>query len=99
MQLAYDAGRCIELCVRIGRLPFDQHHRNRPARVTCVELKPEDVMIGQSVLPKAKWSVGDALQYPTSERYDVVYVNPQFGKIKTSEAVTGSYKVVNLSTR
>lgn len=43
------------------------------------------------VLPEAEWIVGDALQYSTSERYDVVYGNPPFGKIKTSEAITGRY--------
>nr|WP_109217085.1 methyltransferase [Klebsiella pneumoniae] len=84
-------GRCIELCAGIGRLSFDQYQRNRPEHITCVELNPEYVMIGQRVLPEAEWIVGDALQYSTSERYDVVYGNPPFGKIKTSEAITGRY--------
>ncbi|WP_411545833.1 methyltransferase [Klebsiella pneumoniae] len=84
------AGR-IELSAGAWRLPFDQYQRNRPEHITCVELNPEYVMIGQRVLPEAEWIVGDALQYSTSERYDVVYGNPPFGKIKTSEAITGRY--------
>ncbi|GKW27128.1 hypothetical protein AB6D34_05125 [Pectobacterium brasiliense] len=82
-------GRCIELCAGIGMLLFDQYQRNRPEQITCVELNPEYVMIGQRVLPDAEWIVGDALQYSTNERYDVVYAHPPFGKIKTSEAVIG----------
>lgn len=56
-------------------------------------------MIGQRILPDAEWIVGDALQYSTNERYDVVYAHPPFGNMKTSEAVTGSYRVGNLSAR
>ncbi|NIG74179.1 methyltransferase [Klebsiella sp. Ap-873] len=84
-------GRCIELCAGIGRLSFDQWPRNRPEHLTCVELNPDYVMIGQRVLPEAEWICADALQYSTSERFDIAYGNPPFGKIKTSEAVTGSY--------
>jgi len=84
-------GRCIELCAGIGRLSFDQYQRNRPEHITCVELNPEYVMIGKRVLPEAEWVTGDALTFTTSERYDVVYGNPPFGKIKTSEIKTGKY--------
>ncbi|UCQ36761.1 class I SAM-dependent methyltransferase [Edwardsiella piscicida] len=62
-------GRCIELCAGIGLLSFDQYQRNRPEQITCVELNPEYVMIGQRVLPDAEWIVGDALQYSTNERH------------------------------
>lgn len=84
-------GRCIELCAGIGRLSFCQYMRHRPKHITCIELNPEYVEIGKRVLPEAEWICGDALQYVSNERYDVVYGNPPFGKINTSEAHTGSY--------
>ena len=85
-------GRCLELCAGIGRLSFCQYIRHRPVHITCVELNPEYVLIGSRVLPEAEWICGDALQYVSNERFDVVYGNPPFGKINTSEAFTGSYK-------
>lgn len=84
-------GRCLELCAGIGRLSFCQYYRHKPAHITCVELNPEYVMIGKRVLPEAEWICGDALTYTSERSYDVVYGNPPFGKIKTSEAATGSY--------
>ena len=84
-------GQCIELCAGIGRLSYYQYLRNRPTHITCVELNPEYVMIGKRVLPEAEWVTGDALTFTTSERYDVVYGNPPFGKIKTSDIKTGRY--------
>jgi len=84
-------GRCLELCAGIGRLSFCQYYRHRPAHITCVELNPEYVIIKKRVLPDAEWICGDVLTYTSERSYDVVYGNPPFGKIKTSEAVTGSY--------
>jgi len=84
-------GRCIELCAGIGRLSFDQYQRNKPEHITCVELNPEYVKIGKRVLPEAEWVTGDALTFSSADRYDVVYGNPPFGKIKTSEVKTGKY--------
>lgn len=86
---AGSTGRCIELCAGIGRLSFDQYQRNKPEHITCVELNPEYVMIGKRVLPEAEWVTGDALTFSSSDRYDVVYGNPPFGKIKTSEVKIG----------
>lgn len=48
-------------------------------------------MIGKSVLPEAKWIIGDALQYSPDRFYDVAYGNPPFGKINISKAYTGRY--------
>lgn len=47
--------------------------------------------VGKRVLPEAEWIVGDALTYASEQPYDIAYGNPPFGKIKTSEAITGSY--------
>lgn len=98
---AGSTGRCIELCAGIGRLSYYQFMRNKPEHITCVELNPEYVLIGQRVLPEAEWITGDALNFTSTERYDIVYGNPPFGKIKTSDisgrAYTGSefeYKVI-----
>ncbi|WPO93708.1 methyltransferase [Buttiauxella sp. HR94] len=82
---------CIELCAGIGRLSYYQYLRNRPTNITCVELNPEYVMIGKRVLPQAEWICMDALAYTASEPFDIVYGNPPFGKIKTSEMQTGKY--------
>lgn len=85
-------GRCIELCAGIGRLSFCQYYRHRPAHITCVELNPDYVQVGMRVLPEAEWIVGDALTFTSEQPYDIVYGNPPFGKIQTSEAAKGSYK-------
>lgn len=84
-------GRCIELCAGIGRLSFDQYLRNKPKHIACVELNPEYVMIGKRVLPEAEWICMDALSYTSTEPFDIVYGNPPFGKIKTSDVKTGKY--------
>ncbi|WP_039296710.1 methyltransferase, partial [Cedecea neteri] len=84
-------GRCIELRAGIGRISFDQWQRNRSEHITCVELNPEYVMTGQGIFPEAERICADVLQYSTSELFDIDYGNPPFGKIKVSEAVTGSY--------
>ncbi|KEA51849.1 methyltransferase [Mangrovibacter sp. MFB070] len=88
---SYCTGRCLELCAGIGRLSFCQYTRCKPEHIRCVELNPEYVQIGKRVLPEAEWITGDALTYTSEQRYDIVYGNPPFGKINTSEAVTGSY--------
>jgi hypothetical protein len=85
-------GRCIELCAGIGRLSFCQYIRHKPRHITCVELNPDYVAIGKRVLPQAEWICADALTYACSESYDIVYGNPPFGNIQTSEAVKGRYK-------
>ncbi|MEN4636200.1 methyltransferase [Pantoea agglomerans] len=85
-------GRCLELCAGIGRLSFCQYHRHNPEHITCVELNPEYVLIGKRVLPEAEWVCGDALQYTTDTLYNVVYGNPPFGRINTSDISTGSYR-------
>jgi len=89
---SYSSGRCLELCAGIGALSFCQYTRCKPQHITCVELNPDYVQIGMRVLPEAEWIVGDALIYVSEQPYDIVYGNPPFGKIKTSEAATGSYR-------
>lgn len=89
---ANSKGRIIELCARIGRLSFSQYYRNQPEHITCVELNPEHVAVGKRVLPEAEWICMDALQYISDERFDLVYGNPPFGKVKTSDALTTGYK-------
>lgn len=84
-------GRCLELCAGIGRLSFCQYYRHKPAHITCVELNPEYVIIGKRVLPEAEWICGDALTFTSTEKYNVVYGNPPFGKITTSSALPGKY--------
>lgn len=43
-------------------------------------------------MPEAEWIVGDALTYVSEQPYDIVYGNPPFSKIKTSEALTRAYR-------
>ncbi|MGX9273531.1 hypothetical protein ACWXWK_10480 [Pantoea ananatis] len=56
------------------------------------KLNPDYLQIGMRVLTEAEWNIGDALTYVSEQRYDIIYGNPPFGKIKTSEAATGSYR-------
>lgn len=88
---SYSSGRCLELCAGIGALSFCQYTRCKPKQITCVELNPDYVQIGKRVLPEAEWIIGDALTFTSEQPYDIVYGNPPFGKIKTSEVTTGSY--------
>ncbi|ECF2231851.1 methyltransferase [Salmonella enterica subsp. enterica serovar Kentucky] len=88
---AGNTGSCLELCAGIGRLSFSIYHRYKPERLVCVELNPEYVEIGKRVLPQAEWVCSDVFQYTSSERFDCVYGNPPFGKVKTSDDYVGSY--------
>lgn len=89
---SYSQGNVIELCAGIGRLSFCMQTRCKPKSITCVELNPDYVMVGKRVLPEANWICMDALQYASNTRYDIVYGNPTFGKISTSQSVTGRYR-------
>jgi hypothetical protein len=89
---SYSSGCCLELCAGIGALSFCQYTQCKPQHITCIELNPDYVLTEKRVLPEAERIVGDALSYSSNERYDIVYGNPPFGKIKTSETATGSYR-------
>lgn len=77
-------GNVLELCAGIGRLAFCVYHRHKPKKIVCVELNTEYARIGQRLLPEAEWVVGDALEYESDIKFDLVMGNPPFGKIKTS---------------
>ena len=66
-------GDCIELRSGIGRLSYYQLLRNNPTHITCLELNPEYVMIGKSVLPEPEWITGNALQYSPDRFYEAIH--------------------------
>jgi hypothetical protein len=92
-------GQCIELCAGIGRLSYYQFLRNHPTHITCVELNPEYVMIGERVLPEAEWITGDALQYSPERFYDVAYGNPHSGRSTPQKRIQAVIQAQSLNTR
>jgi len=74
--------RVIDLCAGIGVLSYIIHHRSkwgeRLAEITCVEINPRYVVVGQKLLPQARWIVADVFDWRTLDlgRYDVAIANP-----------------------
>ncbi|MHA3545994.1 class I SAM-dependent methyltransferase [Yersinia enterocolitica] len=88
---AGSSGSCLELCAGIGRLSFSIYNRYKPKRIVCVELNPDYVAIGKRVLPQAEWVCSDLFEYRTDDKFSVVYGNPPFGNIKTTDSFAGLY--------
>ena len=80
--------RVIDLCAGIGVLSYIIHHRSkwgeRLAEITCVEINPRYVAVGQKLLPQARWINADVFDWRRFDlgRYDVAIANPPFGRIK-----------------
>ncbi len=82
---------CLELCAGIGRLSFSIYHRYHPKRIVCVELNPDYIAIGKRVLPQVEWICSDVFEYKTDDKFSVVYGNPPFGNVKTTNSFFGAY--------
>ena len=59
--------RVIDLCAGIGVLSYIIHHRSkwgeRLAEITCVEINPRYVAVGQKLLPQARWINADVFDW------------------------------------
>jgi SAM-dependent methyltransferase len=102
-------GKIVDLCAGIGSLAFAVYHRNAWGEthcdVTCVEINPDYLAVGQKVLPEAKWIVGDVLSLPESLRgFDFAIANPPFGRIRQSgkapryDGSDFEYKVIDVAS-
>lgn len=56
-------------------------------------------MIGKSVLPEAKWIIGDALQYSPDRFYDVAYGNPLSVRSTHQKRIQAVIQAQSLNTR
>jgi hypothetical protein len=79
--------RVLDLCAGIGCLSFMAFNKScwgrDPIEITCVELNPDYVAVGQKVLPEARWIIGDIFSLPIDlGRFDCVISNPPFGATK-----------------
>jgi hypothetical protein len=115
MELANDfklevAGpRIIDLCAGIGILSFCkyhfQDHSGNPPEITCVELNPDYVRVGQKLLPEATWICGDVLEIwrDLPRDFTTAISNPPFGRIKCdgkAPRYTGQefeYKIIDIA--
>lgn len=85
-----DFGRAIDLCAGIGALSFCYVERVKydrsPVDLVCVEINPEYIEIGKKIVPEATWVQADALNFQEIQKlgkFDQVFSNPPFGKVKT----------------
>jgi hypothetical protein len=82
--------RVIDLCAGIGVLSYIIHHRSkwgeRLTEVTCVEINPRYVAVGQKLLPQARWINADVFDWRRLDlgRYDVAIANPPFDRVRRS---------------
>jgi methylase of polypeptide subunit release factors len=102
-------GKVVDLCAGIGSLAFAVYHRNAwqsgQPEITCIEINPDYVAVGQKVLPEATWIVADVLSLPDSlSGFDFAIANPPFGRIRQSGKAprySGSdfeYKVIDVAS-
>lgn len=80
--------RILDLCAGIGVLSFAFNTRfkygcAREADITCVEINPDYVAVGQKLLPEATWITASVFDLPADlGRFDTVISNPPFGRVK-----------------
>ena len=82
--------RVIDLCAGIGSLAFAFWHRhafdsNPAAEITCIEVNPDYVAVGNKILPEANWIQADVSCLAKDiGHFDCAIANPPFGATKAS---------------
>jgi hypothetical protein len=92
MEFDFRGSRIIDLCAGIGALAYCAVARARHGYdgkapdVTCIEINPDYVKIGQKIVPEATWICGDVtdpILMASLGHFDCAFGNPPFGKIKS----------------
>ena len=81
--------KILDLCAGIGILAFCCRHfryHDRMPNITCVEINPEYVRIGEKLLPEATWICADVFDVwrDLPRDFSTVIGNPPFGRLMTS---------------
>lgn len=76
--------RILDLCAGIGSLAYAAQLRGGGADITCVEINPAYVEVGERIVPEATWIEGSIFDLPDLGHFDVVLSNPPFGRIAGS---------------
>jgi predicted RNA methylase len=73
----------VDLCAGIGGLGlWAWWTSQRRAQVTCVEVNPDYVAVGQKLFPEARWICASVDQLPPDiGTFDCALANPPFGKV------------------
>lgn len=103
--LEVNGGDVIDLCAGIGSLSYAVEQKSDS--LTCVEINPEYLKIGQRIVPEARWISASVFSEEVANLglFDWAISNPPFGAVKEdgfSGKYTGSqfeFKVVELASR
>lgn len=84
LEIGRPGARVLDLCAGIGTLSYASSLRWTGLDITCVEINPAYVEVGERIVPEATWIEGSIFDLPDLGHFDVVLSNPPFGRIAGS---------------
>ncbi|MEM8562247.1 MAG: methyltransferase [Pseudomonadota bacterium] len=101
--------RIIDLCAGIGVLAYTTLIRHPGAEITCIEINPEYVRVGQKLVPEATWICMDVTDIEALRKLGTFHEaisNPPYGRVRTFTGSAGvryqgseaEYKVIDIAS-